>query len=122
MSPTKLDTFQDFLRRATLADTWIYPNPELWVETKPDTIPYWIIPGVAFTPDCYRIGFGGGHYDEWLSQQQGIFIGLAFEVQMADSFTPEPFDIPMDIVFTERHNYVRREANIELSSLPGGTL
>ncbi|MBC8931851.1 5-formyltetrahydrofolate cyclo-ligase, partial [Escherichia coli] len=35
-----------------------------------------IVPGVAFNKDHYRIGFGGGFYDRFLTDFQGHTVSL----------------------------------------------
>jgi 5-formyltetrahydrofolate cyclo-ligase len=60
-----------------------------------------IVPGVAFRPDGYRIGYGAGYFDRFLSAHRGTRIGLAFDVQIVESFVPDPHDIPMDYIVTE---------------------
>ena len=121
---TALDTslFMQFAAQATQATTWIYPNTDLWEKSNPMDLNLWLIPGIAFTPDGFRVGFGAGHYDSWLQHQSGVFIGLAFELQMIGGVTIEPFDIPMDIVFTEANTYVRPQSDIDQSTLPGEIL
>jgi len=60
-----------------------------------------IVPLVAFTPACYRIGYGGGYYDRFLAGFEGVSIGLAFDVQRIDAFTPASHDVPLDYIVTE---------------------
>jgi len=60
-----------------------------------------ITPGVAFTVRGYRIGYGGGYYDRFLSIFGGVSIGLAFEVQMAPAIPVGEFDVAVDYVVTE---------------------
>lgn len=112
-----LEHYKHFLRKSRGVDTWMCPTPTLWEKADTQLIPYWIVPGICFSKDCKRIGFGTGYYDRWLSQHSGIFIGIAYEVQMTDAITPEPFDIPMDIVFTDKHTYIRPEALLENPTL-----
>lgn len=64
-----------------------------------------IVPLVAFTPGCYRIGYGGGYYDRFLAGFTGVSIGLAFDVQRIDAFAPASHDIPLDYVVTESAVY-----------------
>ncbi len=60
-----------------------------------------IVPGVVFSTDCRRIGYGGGYFDRFLAQYEGTSIGLAFDCQIADDWVSEPHDIPVDFVVTE---------------------
>ncbi len=62
-----------------------------------------IVPGVAFTEKGYRIGYGGGYYDKFLSTlaKPTPTISLAFDFQVLESLPIESFDIPVDYILTE---------------------
>ena len=81
------------------------PKPEaLRLITPPD----WglcLAPGIVFTPEGYRIGYGGGYYDRFLKEFGGTSIGLAFELQVASEIPVAPHDIPVDCVATENRWY-----------------
>ena len=59
-----------------------------------------IVPGLAFTRDGYRLGFGGGYYDRFLSGYKGVTISLAFECQLIDELPTELHDIPVHQIVT----------------------
>jgi len=46
-------------------------------------------------------------------------IGIAFEVAAIDTVHPQPWDIPMDYVVTERGVYRRDGDNLEFLGVPG---
>ncbi len=58
-----------------------------------------IVPMLAFNVDNYRLGYGGGYYDRYLSDFTGLKIGLAFDEQEAE-LVLEPFDVPLDVIIT----------------------
>lgn len=59
------------------------------------------VPLYGFNQQGYRLGHGSGWYDKLLSAQTGALkVGVGFEACQI-SFTPEPHDIPMDIIVTE---------------------
>lgn len=60
-----------------------------------------IVPGVLFSDDGFRIGFGGGYYDRYLTTYNGDRISLAFEVQASQEVPIERHDIPVDKIITE---------------------
>lgn len=67
-------------------------------------------PGVGFTPDCYRIGYGGGFYDKMLSTLSDIFVcGLAFDCQIVSQLPLEEHDQQLNMVITETHTYIKSE-------------
>jgi len=49
-----------------------------------------IVPGLAFTAQGHRIGYGGGFYDKFLSTWPGVEFALAFEEQIVDSLPHDP--------------------------------
>jgi 5-formyltetrahydrofolate cyclo-ligase len=60
-----------------------------------------IVPGLAFSKKGYRIGFGGGYYDRFLSAFDGKTVSLVFGEQFNDQWTPDVFDIPIDKIYTD---------------------
>ena len=69
---------------------------------QPDTL---IVPLVAFTDGCFRLGYGGGFYDRTLHglRQRGPIraLGFAYEAQFAPSLPLEDTDQPLDVIVTE---------------------
>ncbi len=59
-----------------------------------------IVPGVAFSKDGYRIGYGGGYYDRYLADYQGSTLSLAADFQMQPFLTKESHDIPVQFIVT----------------------
>lgn len=70
---------------------------------EPSNISLILVPGVAFDPSGYRIGYGGGYYDRFLSSAgKGIpTIALAFECQITQDLPRDDYDIPLDYILTE---------------------
>lgn len=73
-----------------------------------DTTPI-LVPGVAFSMDGYRIGYGKGYYDKYFMANQKnkrlYPIGIAYSFQMVDSFAVDAFDYPMQTIITEQSDY-----------------
>ena len=62
-----------------------------------------IIPGIAFDLQGNRIGYGKGYYDRFLSTRKvNYIIGLAFENQIVKKIPTDEYDIPVDVLFTEK--------------------
>jgi 5-formyltetrahydrofolate cyclo-ligase len=60
-----------------------------------------IVPGLVFSRDGYRIGYGGGYYDRYLARFENETAALAYSFQVAESLPAEPFDIPVAAILTE---------------------
>ncbi len=62
-----------------------------------------LAPLVAFDQSGHRLGMGGGYYDRTLSQKtwQGIFMGVAFDLQCVPILDQEVWDYPLDAIATE---------------------
>ena len=60
----------------------------------------WIVPGLAFSPDGGRLGYGGGWYDRFLSAKapSAVAIGVARPFQKVDDLPLEPHDVRLDDV------------------------
>lgn len=60
-----------------------------------------IVPGLIFSKDGYRIGFGGGYYDRFLTDFIHTTISLVSMRQLKESIPIEKHDIPVDYIITE---------------------
>jgi len=52
-----------------------------------------IVPGLAFTPEGGRLGYGAGFYDRFLAQLSVPNAGVCFAEQLVDELPLEPHDI-----------------------------
>jgi 5-formyltetrahydrofolate cyclo-ligase len=68
-----------------------------------------VVPGVAWSFNGYRIGYGGGHFDRFLSSFNGVSVGLAYQFQVLGELPIEPHDQPVDFLLTESASYGRLE-------------
>jgi len=66
-----------------------------------------VVPGIAFTPECDRVGYGGGYFDRFLATFGGPVIGLAFDLQIVSRAERASHDVPTDFVITESFIYRR---------------
>ncbi len=61
-----------------------------------------LTPGLGFTPQGHRIGYGRGYYDRWFANHlAGVKIALAFDVQICEELPVEEYDVKIDIIVTE---------------------
>ena len=61
------------------------------------------VPGLAFTMEGYRIGYGGGYYDRYLEHFSGHTLSTVYHYQVQD-FIPENHDIPVEEVLIDEGN------------------
>ena len=60
-----------------------------------------LIPGIAFSHNGHRIGYGRGFYDRLLKKLACPKIGIAYDFQIVKNIPGELHDVPMDTVVTE---------------------
>lgn len=83
------------------------PYPVDSPEMQPDHV---LLPMVGWDADGYRLGYGGAFFDRTLAAiaKRPRVIGIAYEQAYLRTIKPQPHDIPVDFVVTERGVY-RRE-------------
>ncbi len=58
-----------------------------------------LMPGLAFDKEGHRIGYGGGFYDRFLSDEPNHpTVALCYDFQMLPKLETEEFDVPVDLV------------------------
>ncbi len=66
----------------------------------PDII---VTPLLGFDAARNRLGQGAGHYDRAFAQwPRAMRIGVAWSVQQVDALAPDPWDMPLHVIVTER--------------------
>jgi 5-formyltetrahydrofolate cyclo-ligase len=70
------------------------------IEVKPEDIDLLFVPGLAYTREGFRLGFGGGYYDRYLTEYNGKTLSLAFHFQVIPQFPIEKHDIPVAKIIT----------------------
>ena len=61
------------------------------------------VPGLVFSKEGYRIGYGGGYYDRYLEHFTGHTLSTIYPCQIQD-FIPEKHDIPVQEVLIDEGN------------------
>ncbi|MBK3298962.1 5-formyltetrahydrofolate cyclo-ligase [Streptococcus oralis] len=78
------------------------PQGDLEV-VEPSQIDLIHVPGLAFTREGYRIGYGGGYYDRYLEHFAGHTMSTIYPCQVQE-FNSENHDIPVQEVLTYEGN------------------
>ena len=60
-----------------------------------------ITPGLCFSSDGYRLGYGGGYYDKFLEEHPVYTIGLAYHKCLIKRLPHEPHDKKIDEIITD---------------------
>ena len=61
-----------------------------------------IIPGLVFDLKGYRLGYGKGYYDRFLSYYDGIKVGLCYSFCIISKLIKGKFDKSVDILITDK--------------------
>src|SRR3954465_3741170 len=82
------------------------PYPKDSADVVPDAV---LLPMNGWDAAGYRLGYGAGFFDPTLPSlaKRPIVIGVSYELARLDTIHPQPWDIPMDFVVTERGVYRR---------------
>ncbi len=95
------------------------PYPATGAELRPDTV---LLPMNGFDRQGYRLGYGGGFFDrtlEALRDRKPLVIGVTYESCAIETLHPQPWDIPVDYVVTERGLYRRNPDALAFLGEPG---
>ncbi len=71
-------------------------------KTKIDII---FVPGIYFSADKYRLGFGAGYYDRYLKDYPNLKVGICYGFQYIPEFPSDIHDVPMDLIITENPSH-----------------
>ena len=71
------------------------PITDTTTEIQKNEIDLLIVPGVVFSKEGYRIGFGGGYYDRFLIDYSGHTISLVFLEQLREIIPLDIYDLPV---------------------------
>lgn len=64
-----------------------------------------LVPALSYDKEGFRLGFGKGFYDRFLSDFGGVRVGLCYESCVCDKLIHDPHDQSVDILFTDKIIY-----------------
>jgi len=72
--------------------------------TGPNEVEFALLPGVAFTRNGARLGYGGGFYDKLLASMahRPALVAAAFELQIKEQIPQEATDVKVGWIITEQ--------------------
>lgn len=78
------------------------PEPQGGEEVVPKAGDFMILPGLAFSLEGYRLGYGKGFYDRYLAActHKPICCGLCFDEQIMDKIPYDGYDYKWDILIS----------------------
>jgi 5-formyltetrahydrofolate cyclo-ligase len=93
------------------------PYPVGSREVVPDHV---LLPMVGWDAEGYRLGYGGAFFDRTLAAlaKRPRVIGVAYEQAYLQTIKPQPHDIPVDFVVTERGVYRREPQGLKFLDNP----
>ena len=71
----------------------------------PDESALCVCPALACDMRGYRLGFGGGYYDRFLSSFTGVKAALCYSDSLIPRIEADEFDVKMDVIHTD--NFTR---------------
>jgi 5-formyltetrahydrofolate cyclo-ligase len=79
------------------------PGPDLPV-VPPESIDAFVVPGLLFDRQGFRLGRGGGHYDRLLSRSRegAARVGLCYAERVIAELPVDAWDERVDVVVTDR--------------------
>ncbi len=57
-----------------------------------------IVPGICFDKDGYRIGYGKGYYDKYLTNKNIYKIGICFKECLLNNIPHDLYDVKVDLI------------------------
>lgn len=66
-----------------------------------------IVPAVVYDKKGYRIGYGGGYYDRYLSGFRGTVVGIAYRDFIIPNVPHGRFDLAVDVLISEGGIYAK---------------
>ena len=77
------------------ADTPVFDHREF-------NTPVCMVPALVYDRQGYRIGYGGGYYDRYLSDYTGTRVGVIYSDAIVDSLPHGRYDTTVDFLITEK--------------------
>ena len=78
------------------------PDPQKSLIAKTTEKSVCIVPAFLFDEAGFRLGYGKGYYDRFLSKFQGKTVGICYDENICDSLMHGKYDRPVGLIVTEK--------------------
>ncbi|MBR2876621.1 MAG: 5-formyltetrahydrofolate cyclo-ligase [Clostridia bacterium] len=78
------------------------PNPSKCRSVLPTEKTVCVVPAFLFDEKGYRLGYGKGYYDRYLSDFKGTSVGICYQENIRDSLMHGKYDRPVGLIVTEK--------------------
>ncbi len=68
---------------------------------EPENIDFSVVPCLSCNSDGYRIGYGGGFYDRYLTKVSGTSAAICYKKMMMEEIPVEKYDVKADMVISD---------------------
>lgn len=79
------------------------PNPKKCKKVCDFSSAICLVPGLAYDRNGFRVGFGKGYYDRFLTDFPGTTVGLCYSCCIEDELPRSLYDRSVDLVVTEKY-------------------
>lgn len=82
------------------------PIPEQCELFEDDRDSICIVPALAYDKRGFRLGYGAGYYDRFLSHYHGAKIGIVYTKNLKKRLYSGRYDVPVDLIVTEKRLWI----------------
>lgn len=82
------------------------PDPDKCVKVDNFTNSLCLVPALCYDWNGYRLGYGKGYYDRFLSSYEGVAVGIQYSSCVRRGLPHGRFDHPVELLVTD--SYIRR--------------
>jgi len=75
---------------------------------EPENLDLIIVPALLFDKSGYRLGYGGGYYDRYLSNLSAFTVGITRQKLLRSEIPREPHDVAVSCLITEENIFAQK--------------
>ena len=99
--------FMDFIKITSFNDLEggsygvLEPREEFTEKLLGDKNTVCLIPALTYDKNGYRLGYGGGYYDRFLSEFKGISVGIIYSQNITQKLIHGKYDVPVSFIISQ---------------------